>query len=89
VLGGDFQSQSIECTGCPNACEVVSIQRYGHVLAYFGDRCRRWDASLRSGNGGLPEEKKDDNWGRGSSSPLWGDQVGHDSQTVAGQDVVS
>ncbi|NLV15885.1 MAG: 2-hydroxyglutaryl-CoA dehydratase [Syntrophomonadaceae bacterium] len=86
ILEGDFQSNSIECTGCPNACEVVSIQRHGQVLAYFGDRCRRWDASLRSGNGGLPEERKDDNWGQGST-PLWEEQISHDSQTAAGQDV--
>lgn len=46
VLEGDFISRSFECKGCPNLCEVVSIKREGDVLAYWGDRCRRWDTSL-------------------------------------------
>ena len=48
ILDGEFETRSMECNGCPNQCEVVSIHRQGQVLAYFGDRCRRWDASLKS-----------------------------------------
>jgi len=46
VLGGDFVTRSFECKGCPNLCEVVTIQREKEVLAYWGDRCRRWETSL-------------------------------------------
>ncbi len=48
ILEGEFENRSLECQGCPNQCEVVSILREGQVLAYFGDRCRRWDSSLKS-----------------------------------------
>lgn len=45
VLEGDFATRSFECNGCPNMCEVVTIKRDEEVLAYWGDRCRRWEAS--------------------------------------------
>lgn len=48
VLDGHFTTRSFECQGCPNLCEVVSIKRGGEVLAYWGDRCRRWETSLSS-----------------------------------------
>ena len=46
VLKGEFSTRSFECQGCPNLCEVVTIMRGGEVLAYWGDRCRRWEGSL-------------------------------------------
>lgn len=46
VLGGHFENHSQMCEGCPNQCEVVSIERDNEVLAYWGDRCRRWENSL-------------------------------------------
>jgi len=58
VLDGEFENRSLECDGCPNQCEVVSIHRQGQVLAYFGDRCRRWDNSLKSGRTAGREMKK-------------------------------
>ncbi len=47
---GSFNSSSIECKGCPNMCEVISIKRDGEVLAYWGDRCKKWE-SLRDERG--------------------------------------
>lgn len=46
VLGGDFHSKSYECSGCPNLCEVVCIKRGKVSLAFWGDRCKKWEASL-------------------------------------------
>jgi len=46
VLEGEFTSRSQECRGCPNLCEVVCICRDGKPLAYWGDRCKKWEASL-------------------------------------------
>lgn len=51
VLQGDFQTCSVECKGCPNMCEVVSIKRDRTVLAYWGDRCKKWETSLGTGVG--------------------------------------
>jgi activator of 2-hydroxyglutaryl-CoA dehydratase len=42
TLDVDFSSKSVECRGCPNQCEVVSIQRGSQVLARWGDRCGKW-----------------------------------------------
>ncbi|MGI6435151.1 MAG: acyl-CoA dehydratase activase [Syntrophomonadaceae bacterium] len=46
VLQGDFKTRSLDCQGCPNLCEVACIMRDGKVLAYWGDRCRKWETSL-------------------------------------------
>ncbi len=46
IMEGDFKTTSHECQGCPNICEVVCIQRNREVLAYWGDRCKKWEASL-------------------------------------------
>lgn len=47
VCDGDFKSRSFECTGCPNLCEVVCIKRNDEILAYWGDRCKKWESSLK------------------------------------------
>ncbi len=46
VTAGQFCSSSLECKGCPNLCEVVSIKRDKEILAYWGDRCKKWENSL-------------------------------------------
>lgn len=46
VLQGDFKTRSVDCKGCPNLCEVACIMRDGQALAYWGDRCRKWETSL-------------------------------------------
>lgn len=46
VLEGEFSTRSQECRGCPNLCEVVCIRRDGEALAYWGDRCKKWETTL-------------------------------------------
>lgn len=46
IMEGEFKSSSRECKGCPNLCEVVCIKRGSQVLAYWGDRCKKWESSL-------------------------------------------
>ncbi|PKM78704.1 MAG: 2-hydroxyglutaryl-CoA dehydratase [Firmicutes bacterium HGW-Firmicutes-15] len=46
ILKGSFKTSSHECQGCPNICEVVCIKRDREVLAYWGDRCKKWENSL-------------------------------------------
>ena len=46
ILEGDFKTSSHECSGCTNICEVVCIKRDRQVLAYWGDRCKKWESSL-------------------------------------------
>lgn len=46
ILEGEFNSSSQECKGCPNMCEVVCIKRGPEILAYWGDRCKKWETSL-------------------------------------------
>ncbi|MEQ8201631.1 MAG: acyl-CoA dehydratase activase [Syntrophomonadaceae bacterium] len=47
ILEGEFSTTSHECQGCPNLCEVVCIKRNRRVLAYWGDRCKKWEGSLQ------------------------------------------
>lgn len=49
VLGEDFSSRSYDCSGCPNMCEVVCIRRGRTPLAYWGDRCKKWESTLNAG----------------------------------------
>lgn len=56
ILEGDFRSSSMECKGCPNQCEVVCIKRNDEALAFWGDRCKKWEASIK----GRPEIKRAD-----------------------------
>lgn len=51
ILEGDFRTSSFECKGCPNQCEVVCIKRNAEALAFWGDRCKKWEASIK----GRPE----------------------------------
>ncbi len=37
-----FVSESFECGGCPNRCEVVRIRGGGADVGCFGDRCGKW-----------------------------------------------
>jgi predicted CoA-substrate-specific enzyme activase len=46
IIEGQFKSSSFECKGCPNLCEVVCIKREQEILAYWGDRCQKWESSL-------------------------------------------
>jgi len=46
IMDGEFCSSSHECKGCPNLCEVVGIKRGQEILAYWGDRCKKWETSL-------------------------------------------
>jgi len=51
IMQGEFQSISQECKGCSNYCEVVCIKRDNEALAYWGDRCKKWETSLSSKRG--------------------------------------
>ncbi|MDD4802913.1 MAG: acyl-CoA dehydratase activase [Syntrophomonas sp.] len=50
ILQGSFKTSSHECQGCPNICEVVCIKRDREILAYWGDRCKKWENSLNEKN---------------------------------------
>jgi predicted CoA-substrate-specific enzyme activase len=41
-----FVSETFECTGCPNRCEVVRIQTGGADVGCFGDRCGKWSEKV-------------------------------------------
>ncbi|MGI6128807.1 MAG: acyl-CoA dehydratase activase [bacterium] len=46
VSNWNFSVSSKHCTGCSNCCEVVSIQAEDKILAYWGDRCGRWNQQI-------------------------------------------
>ncbi|MFU0825633.1 acyl-CoA dehydratase activase [Clostridium sp.] len=41
-----FVSNSFECSGCPNRCEVVNIKNSTEVVGCFGDRCGKWSEKM-------------------------------------------
>lgn len=38
----NFTSQSFECNGCNNCCEIVRINSDAKIIGHFGDRCGKW-----------------------------------------------
>lgn len=45
MINMDFQASSFECEGCPNHCEVINIRQDNKIIARWGARCPRWEAS--------------------------------------------
>ncbi|WP_392486630.1 acyl-CoA dehydratase activase [Haloimpatiens sp. FM7315] len=41
-----FLSNSFECKGCSNGCEIVKILENGKEIGCFGDRCGKWSEKL-------------------------------------------
>ncbi|MCF8011581.1 MAG: acyl-CoA dehydratase activase [Clostridiales bacterium] len=39
----NYRTNSFECDGCPNACEIVEIFEDGKIIGRWGSRCNRWD----------------------------------------------
>ena len=44
IVNKDFTARSIDCTGCPNMCEVIQIISNGKTVAHWGDKCGKWGA---------------------------------------------
>ena len=44
----EYRSQSKECNGCPNLCEVIEILKDKTPLARWGDRCGKWSNVIPS-----------------------------------------
>lgn len=42
IADSNFISNSFECTGCTNGCEVIKIKDGDTVVGCFGDRCGKW-----------------------------------------------
>jgi len=40
-----FNSNSFECSGCANKCEVIKILEKESSIGCFGDRCGKWSGS--------------------------------------------
>lgn len=39
----EYNTNTIQCNGCTNMCEVIEILSNGSVLARWGDRCGKWN----------------------------------------------
>jgi predicted CoA-substrate-specific enzyme activase len=46
VANSEFISNSFECEGCSNRCEVVKIQENLSEIGCFGDRCGKWSSKI-------------------------------------------
>ena len=42
----NFVPKTFNCTGCPNACEVIEVAADGRILARWADRCGKWTNSV-------------------------------------------
>ncbi len=44
----NFKAKSMECSDCPNMCEVIEIFSDGDLKARWGDRCGKWSNSAKA-----------------------------------------
>ncbi|NLO81481.1 MAG: 2-hydroxyglutaryl-CoA dehydratase [Clostridiales bacterium] len=45
ILQNEFHSESFECNGCPNYCEIIRLTSDGATVALWGGRCGKWAGS--------------------------------------------
>ena len=43
IANSHFSSESFECSGCANRCEIAKISENYNIIGYFGDRCGKWN----------------------------------------------
>ena len=41
IVEEDFETSSINCSGCPNNCEIICIKKDDKLLDYWGNRCEK------------------------------------------------
>ncbi|MVX67047.1 2-hydroxyglutaryl-CoA dehydratase [Clostridium chromiireducens] len=46
IAESKFISNSFECEGCSNRCEVVRIKNGDSIIGCFGDRCGKWTSTM-------------------------------------------
>ena len=44
ITNFDYQTESFECDGCSNRCEIINIYQDEELLARWGGKCPRWEA---------------------------------------------
>lgn len=44
ITNFDFRTDSFECDGCPNRCEVINIYQNDELIARWGYKCLKWEA---------------------------------------------
>ncbi|MDP4108678.1 MAG: acyl-CoA dehydratase activase [Bacillota bacterium] len=42
LIHRDYKTRSVQCTDCPNSCELIEIASDGEVMARWGGRCGKW-----------------------------------------------
>lgn len=60
----NYTTESFECSGCPNHCEVKKVSSEGERPLFYGSRCEKYDVDQRSDKGAhLPDLFKErDEW---------------------------
>jgi len=46
VVLRDYKVKSFECSGCPNACEIIQLFSEEGLMVRWGDRCGKWSSTL-------------------------------------------
>lgn len=49
ISKSQFISNSFDCEGCSNKCEIVRITENNKPIGYFGDRCGKWNNKIFEG----------------------------------------
>ena len=41
IVENIFKTESHNCPGCPNNCEIITVKRNEHLIDSWGNRCER------------------------------------------------
>ncbi|MCK9267606.1 MAG: acyl-CoA dehydratase activase [Alkaliphilus sp.] len=47
IINSGYDVRGIECSDCPNMCEIVEIFRDGKIMARWGDKCGKWSNLIK------------------------------------------
>lgn len=47
LSGAELRTEPLECSGCPNRCEVIRLLENGETAAFWGGRCGKWERAGR------------------------------------------
>ena len=47
IVEKDFETTSINCSGCPNNCEVICVKKENKLLDSWGNRCEKGNHLLK------------------------------------------
>ena len=54
IIENDFETSSINCSGCPNNCEIICVKKEHELLDSWGNRCEKGNQIINKEQKNIP-----------------------------------